>query len=72
MLHRSRLQSCVEVLCVLSAMGPLKLRQIRGKVNFDKSFLVEYLGFLVDRGLVEEQNLKGSKRAHGITDRVYR
>lgn len=69
MLHISRLQSCVEVLCVLSSVGPLRLRQIRRRVKLDKPLLVEHLGFLVDRGLVEKQNLGKYKQAYGVTVR---
>ena len=64
MTHMSKLQSCVQVLCVLSSRGPLKFRQISRKVELDKSRLREYLVFLVDRDLVEKQ-----KTGYTVTER---
>ena len=63
------MQLCVEVLCSLSSRGPLKFRQIRRRVKLDKFLLREYLGFLVDRGLVEKQNLVDAKNVYVVTKR---
>ena len=68
-MDKSKLQWCIEVLCVLAVRGNLRFKQIRRCVQLDISFLLEYLHFLVDRGLVEEQTLKNDKKAFSITNR---
>ncbi len=69
MLDRSRLQWCIEILCVLSVKGTLRFKQIRRWIQLDKSFLVEYLRFLVDRDLVDEETSEGGKRGFTITNK---
>jgi DNA-binding HxlR family transcriptional regulator len=68
-LHKSMLQSCVEILCALSSSGPLRLMWIRRKVKMDKSILSERLRFLVDRGLVEKKSLGEYKVVYSVTER---
>jgi DNA-binding HxlR family transcriptional regulator len=70
-LHMSRLQVCVEVLCVLSSRGPLEFRQIRRRTEFEGSVLKEYLVFLVDRGLIEKQSKKNNKKGYVLSARGY-
>jgi DNA-binding HxlR family transcriptional regulator len=68
-LHKSRLQSCVEILCVLSSSGPLKLMWIRRKVRMENSVFLEHLRFLVDRGLVEKRSMVEHKVVYTVTER---
>lgn len=68
-LHKSKLQINVEILCSLSSKGPLKWKQISNEVDLSKSFLIEHLDFLYDRGLIGEQNLDDKEKAYFITDR---
>ena len=68
-LHKSRLQSCVEILCALSSGGPLKRMWIRRKVKMDNSVFLERLRFLVDRGLVEKKSLGKYNVVYGLTER---
>jgi len=68
-LHKSKLQVSVEILCSLSSKGPLKWTQISDEVDLSKSFLMEYLGFLCDRGLVGEQSLGDEEKVYFVTDK---
>ncbi len=68
-LHKSMLQSCVEILCTLSSSGPLKFIWIRRRIKMDKSVLLERLSFLVDRGLVEKKSLGKYNVVYGVTER---
>ena len=67
----SRLQVCVEILCVLLSRGPLNYRQIKRITNFEGSILKDYLGFLVDRGLIEKQRKTNNKKGYVVTARGY-
>lgn len=72
-LRRSKLEMYVDVLKVLARNGPLKLTHIMYKANVNCSVLKQYLGFLVQQNLVEEQTLH-KKRAktrvvYAITER---
>jgi len=70
-LHMSRLQVCVEVLCVLSSRGPLEFRQIKRRTEIESSVLKEYLVFLVDRGLVRKQSKENNRKGYDVTARGY-
>ncbi len=69
MLHKSKLQISVEILCYLSSNGPMKLMQISHEIELDNSLLVGHLRFLYDRGLVGEQNLGKGEKAYFVTER---
>jgi len=64
---KSKLQISIEILCCLSAKGPLKWKQISDEIELSKSILMEHLGFLYERGLIGE-NL-GEEKAYYITER---
>ena len=68
-LHKSKLQVNVEILCSLSSKGPLKAEQLFDEVDLGKSILIEHLDFLYDRGLIGEQNLDDEEKGYFITDR---
>ena len=68
-MYRSKLQTCIEILCALASNGPVKLTQMTQYVELDKTRLIPYLSFLYDRGLVGEQNLDEDKKAYFVTER---
>jgi len=56
-MRRSKLEMYVDILEVLALRGPLKLTHVMYKSNVNCSILKEYLGFLIQHGLVEEKLL---------------
>jgi len=54
-LRRSKLETYVDILKVLARNGPLKLTHIMYKANVNCSVLKQYLDFLMQQNLVEEQ-----------------
>jgi len=59
----------VDILFVLARKGPLKLTHIMYKANVNCSVLTEYLGFLIQKGLVEERTIRKSRTVYAITQR---
>ncbi len=73
-MRRSRLEMHVDVLRVLARHGPLKLTHIMYKANVNCSALKQYLDFLIQHNLVDEQTLRYKKRhktrvVYAITER---
>jgi predicted transcriptional regulator len=68
-MRRSKLEMYVDVLKVLSHKGPLKLTHIMYKANVNCSVLKEYLDFLIEQELVEEQTVGKNRKVYAITDR---
>ena len=60
-MRRSKLEMYIDILKVLAQRGPLKLTYIMYKANVNCSVLKEYLDFLIQQDLVEEQTV-GKKR----------
>jgi predicted transcriptional regulator len=56
-MRRSKLEIHVDVLKVLARHGPLKLTHIMSKANVNCGALKQYLDFLIQHNLVEEQAL---------------
>ena len=61
-MRRSKLELHVDILKALARHGPLKLTHVMYKANVNCSVLKQYLGFLIQHNLVEEQTLP--KRRH--------
>jgi predicted transcriptional regulator len=63
----------MDILRVLARNGPLKLTHIMYKANVNCSVLREYLGFLIQHNLVEEQaspkNRRQTRVVYAITDK---
>ena len=59
----------VDILSVLGHRGPLKLTHIMYKANVNCSVLSEYLGFLMERELVEERVVGKNRTVYAITER---
>jgi predicted transcriptional regulator len=68
-LRRSKLEMYVDILSVLYHRGPLKLTHIMYKANVNCSVLTEYLGFLMQKELVEERIVKRNRIVYAITQR---
>jgi predicted transcriptional regulator len=58
----------VDILKVLADKGPLKLTHVMYEANVNCSLLNEYLGFLVQEGIVEERNIR-KRTIYTITQR---
>ena len=63
-MRRSKLEMHIDVLKVLARHGPLKLTHVMYKANVNCSVLRQYLDFLIQHNLVEEQTLH--KKRHKI------
>ena len=59
----------VDILSVLAHRGPLKLTHIMYKANVNCSVLIEYLGFLIQKELVEERSVGKNRTIYAITQR---
>jgi len=72
-MRRSKLEMHVDILKVLARHGPLKLTHIMYKANVNCSVLRQYLDFLIQHNLIEEQTLHKKRRkirvVYAITER---
>jgi len=73
-MRRSKLELHLDILRVLARQrGPLKLTHIMYKANVNCSALKQYLDFLIQQNLVEEQPLHKKRHktriAYAITER---
>jgi predicted transcriptional regulator len=71
-MQRSKLEINVDVLKALARHGPLKLTHIRRKANVDCNGLPQFLGFLIQHNLVEQQTLHETRLVYAITERGLR
>lgn len=60
-MRRSKLEIQIDILKVLAHHGPLKPTHIMYKANVNFDVLKQYLDFLVQQNLVEEQTLRKKK-----------
>jgi predicted transcriptional regulator len=67
--YRSKLTVCIDILCTLVSKGPIKFTQLSHKVELDTIRLIPHLRLLIDRGLVEQQNLGENEIFYIITGR---
>ncbi|UCE16038.1 MAG: hypothetical protein JSV12_09365, partial [Candidatus Bathyarchaeota archaeon] len=56
-MRRSKLEMYVAILKVMAHNGPMKLTHIMYKANINCSVLKQYLDFLIQQNLIEEQVL---------------
>jgi predicted transcriptional regulator len=72
-LRRSKLEMYVDILKVLARNGPLKPTHIMYKANVNCSVLKQYLDFLIQQNLVEEQTSQKKRHktrvVYAITER---
>jgi predicted transcriptional regulator len=57
-MRRSKMEMYIDILKVLAQSGPLKLTHVMYKANVNCSVLKEYLEFLLEQNLIEEQLLR--------------
>ena len=68
-MRRSKLEIHIEILKVLARHGPLKPTHIMLKTNVNSSVRKQYLDFLIQHKLVEEQTVHKKKVVYAITER---
>ena len=68
-MRRSKLEIYLGILSVLAQQGPLKLTHVMYKANVNCSVLIEYLGFLIQKELVEERSVGKNRTIYAITQR---
>jgi predicted transcriptional regulator len=68
-MRRSKLETYIDILNMLSNTGPLKLTLIMHKTNFAESIVKAYLEFLIKQGLVEERTVKKISPVFAVTQR---
>ena len=72
-MRRSKLEMYIDILKVLSRHGSLKLTHVMYKANVNCSVLKQYLDFLIEQNLVEEQTLHKKRNktrvVYALTDR---
>lgn len=72
-MRRSKMEMYIDILKVLAQNGPLKLTHVMYKANVNCSVLKEYLNFLIQQSLIEEQILRKrrnkTKISYAITER---
>ena len=68
-MRRSKFEMYVDILSVLAHRGPLKLTHIMYKANVNCSVLNEYLGFLMQKDLVEVRSVGKNRTVYAITQR---
>ena len=70
-MYRSKLQIGTEILCILASNGPMKLRQLRAKVELNTVQMERHLKLLMNSGLIEKQNMDEDKIFYAITKRGF-
>ena len=72
-MRRSKMERYIDILKVLAQNGPMKLTHVMYKANVNCSVLKEYLDFLIQQRLVEEQLLhkrrNKTKIRYAVTER---
>jgi predicted transcriptional regulator len=68
-LYRSKLMICIDILCNLVSNGPMKFSQLSHKVELDTIRLIPHLRLLINRGLIEQQNLGENEIFYVVTER---
>jgi len=72
-MRRSKLELHLDILKALARHGPLKLTHVMYKANVNCDTLKQYLDFLIQHNLVEEQTLHkkrhGTRVVYAITER---
>ena len=66
---RSKLEMHLDILKALACHGPLKLTHVMYKANVHHSALKQYLDFLIQHNLVEEQKLQKKRVVYAVTER---
>jgi predicted transcriptional regulator len=67
-MRRSKLETYVDVLRILSTRGPLKLTHVMYKANLNCNITKEMLDFLVQKGLIEERAVGKRRVVFAVTE----
>jgi predicted transcriptional regulator len=67
--YKSKLMICIEILCTLVSNGPMKLTQLTHMVELDKTRLIPHLKLMMNRGLIDKQDLGEDKIFYVVTRR---
>lgn len=67
--YKSKLTICIEILCNLVSNGPMKLTQLRHKLEMSEDSLMPHLELLANRGLIEKRNLGENETIYAVTER---
>jgi predicted transcriptional regulator len=70
-MRRSKLEMYIDILKVLAQRGPLKLTHIMYKANVNCSVLKEYLDFLIQQELVEEQVVGKKRIVYAVSEKGF-
>lgn len=68
-MRRSKLETYVDILSVLSLRGPLKLTHVMYKANVNCSVLKEHLDYLLKQELIEERPMGKRRIVYAVTQR---
>jgi predicted transcriptional regulator len=68
-MRKSKLQTYIEILCVLASDGPTKLVTLSTKVDLGRRHLKNQLEFLKCKDLIKKQRLSKNKPLYYITKR---
>lgn len=68
-MKRSKLETYVDILAVLSSDDPLKITHLMYKTNVNCSILKGYIDFLIKQGLVEKRTSPNQKTVFSATQR---
>ncbi len=66
-MRRSKLETYVDMLQMLTQHGPLKLTHVMYKANLNSNVTKENLDFLIQKGLVKEQIVGKRRLVYAIT-----
>jgi predicted transcriptional regulator len=65
--YRSKLVICIDILCALVSNGAMKFNKLSHKVELDTIRLIPHLKLLIERELVEQQNLGENEIFYSVT-----
>ena len=68
-MRRSKLETYIEILKVLTHNGPLEQSNIMSKTTFNCNLLKEHLSFLTDIDLIEKRTINKRKAIFAVTQR---
>lgn len=68
-MRRSKLETCLSILEILSSHGPLKITHVMQKANLNFKVLGKHFDFLINQGAVEEKPVGRGRIVYAITER---
>jgi len=68
-LRRSKLETCMDILEILTRYGPLKITHVMQKANLNSNVLKNYFAFLIRQSAIEGRLIGRDKIVYIITER---